>query len=68
MWMLALALALQANVLVTEGLRLKICDFGISRSVDGAHSDMTGNIGTIAWSAPEMYLTMTLSAFASSYF
>ena len=45
----------QANVLVTEGFKLKICDFGISRSVDGAHTtDMTGSIGTIAWSAPEM--------------
>ena len=52
-------------MLVTEGLKLKICDFGISRSVDSMHTtDMTGNIGTIAWSAPEMYPTVDLpSAF-----
>lgn len=41
------------NVLVSEGFKLKICDFGISRSVD-ATTEMTGNIGTIAWCAPEM--------------
>ena len=56
-------------MLVTEGLRLKICDFGISRSLgDGAHTtEMTGNIGTIAWSAPEMCVTITYVplAFAS---
>lgn len=45
-------------MLVTEGLKMKICDFGISRTVDGTHTtDMTGSIGTIAWSAPEMYST-----------
>jgi len=41
-----------ANVLVATGLALKICDFGISRAIDA--TEMTGNIGTLPWTAPEM--------------
>lgn len=42
-----------ANLLVTEDLRIKICDFGISRDTDAA--TMTSNIGTVPWTAPEMF-------------
>lgn len=41
-----------ANVLVAGRLELKICDFGISRRIDA--TEMTGSIGTIPWTAPEM--------------
>ena len=30
------------NMLVTQGFRVKICDFGISRSVDQQQTNMTG--------------------------
>jgi serine/threonine protein kinase len=42
------------NMLVTQGFRVKICDFGISRSVDQQQTNMTGNLGTVPWTAPEM--------------
>ena len=44
-----------ANVLVSDGFRLKICDFGISRQVGmDAPTAMTGHIGTVPWTAPEV--------------
>ena len=41
------------NLLVTDGHRLKICDFGISRHVNVANT-MTASLGTVPWTAPEM--------------
>jgi serine/threonine protein kinase len=32
----------------------KVCDFGLSRALDTAHK-MTGNVGTVAWIAPEVF-------------
>jgi len=37
-----------------EGIEIKICDFGISRVID-AKTIMTGNVGTVAWVAPEVF-------------
>uniref|UniRef100_A0A6B2KWY3 Protein kinase domain-containing protein n=1 Tax=Arcella intermedia TaxID=1963864 RepID=A0A6B2KWY3_9EUKA len=46
------------NLLVTtvEGpeLVVKVCDFGVSRVIDKKRA-MTGNIGTVAWIAPEIF-------------
>jgi len=41
------------NLLVTDSLRLKICDFGISRHANAANT-MTASLGTVPWTAPEM--------------
>jgi serine/threonine protein kinase len=43
------------NVLINtyEGLQVKITDFGISKIV--SQSQMTANVGTIAWIAPEVF-------------
>lgn len=41
------------NLLVTEHLQVKICDFGISRHVN-AQNTMTTSLGTVPWTAPEM--------------
>ncbi len=41
------------NLLVTDSLRIKICDFGISRHANAANT-MTASLGTVPWTAPEM--------------
>ncbi|KAF2073598.1 hypothetical protein CYY_005087 [Polysphondylium violaceum] len=41
------------NVLITEGLRAKVIDFGTSRNMD-ASKNMTVNLGTVCWMAPEV--------------
>jgi sterile alpha motif and leucine zipper-containing kinase AZK len=45
-----------ANMLVMESWALKICDFGLSRRFDDdmAAADMTGNLGTVCYAAPEL--------------
>jgi len=40
------------NILFSQSFKIKLCDFGLSRI---ASSEMTNNIGTIAWIAPEMF-------------
>jgi len=35
-------------------METKICDFGISRLID-PKTIMTGNVGTVAWVAPEIF-------------
>ncbi len=42
------------NLLVSKNFDVKICDFGLSRFVD-RQTQMTNNIGTIAWIAPELF-------------
>jgi len=42
------------NLLVSKNYEVKICDFGLSRFVD-RQTQMTNNIGTIAWIAPELF-------------
>ena len=43
------------NVLLDETLRAKLCDFGISRTVESTMTSQTGYIGTPQWSAPEVF-------------
>jgi len=42
------------NLLVNKDFQVKICDFGLSRVIDHT-TQMTGNIGTVAWVAPELF-------------
>jgi serine/threonine protein kinase len=42
------------NLLVNKDFETKICDFGLSRVIDHT-TQMTGNIGTVAWVAPEIF-------------
>ncbi|KAF2073596.1 hypothetical protein CYY_005085 [Polysphondylium violaceum] len=41
------------NILITQNLRAKLIDFGTSRDID-ASKEMTRNLGTICWMAPEV--------------
>ncbi|DBA05025.1 TPA: hypothetical protein N0F65_000713 [Lagenidium giganteum] len=41
------------NVLLTKGLRAKVTDFGLSRSMSH-QTTMTAEVGTLAWIAPEV--------------
>jgi len=47
------------NVLVTADDRCKIIDYGASRVKSSTNTNMTGNIGTLFWMAPEMFQTNT---------
>eukprot|EP01130_Rhizamoeba_saxonica_P018203 TRINITY_DN9034_c0_g1_i1.p1 TRINITY_DN9034_c0_g1~~TRINITY_DN9034_c0_g1_i1.p1 ORF type:complete len:373 (+),score=78.17 TRINITY_DN9034_c0_g1_i1:955-2073(+) len=40
------------NLLVSNEMRVKICDFGLTRVVD---NNMTHQIGTVSWIAPELF-------------
>lgn len=42
------------NLLITSDLHCKVTDYGASRLID-AGATMTGNIGTAAWMAPEVF-------------
>lgn len=44
------------NILLDENFRAKICDFGMTRSIDQS-SPMTGMIGSSHWMAPEVLLS-----------
>jgi len=45
-----------SNVLIDVGGRAKISDFGLSRTRDASMSHVTGVVGTVAWTAPEVLL------------
>ena len=45
-----------ANVLVDEAGRCKIADFGMSKFREQSMSHVTGMVGTVAWTAPEVLL------------
>eukprot|EP01129_Flabellula_baltica_P012019 TRINITY_DN5365_c0_g1_i1.p1 TRINITY_DN5365_c0_g1~~TRINITY_DN5365_c0_g1_i1.p1 ORF type:complete len:1024 (-),score=201.00 TRINITY_DN5365_c0_g1_i1:140-3211(-) len=40
------------NLLISSSFEVKICDFGLSRSI--SKHKMTSNLGTISWIAPEL--------------
>jgi serine/threonine protein kinase len=42
------------NLLVDTDLNVKVCDFGLSRLID-RERNMTGNVGTVSWIAPEIF-------------
>jgi len=42
------------NLLVSKTYQVKVCDFGLSRVVD-SKNQMTSNIGTVSWVAPELF-------------
>jgi serine/threonine protein kinase len=44
-----------ANLLLTEGLSVRVADFGLARLQGGALSTMTGGLGTYHWTAPEVW-------------
>lgn len=42
------------NVLIFEPCQPKLCDFGISRASTDATGEITENLGTVDWTAPEI--------------
>jgi serine/threonine protein kinase len=42
------------NLLVSKTYQVKVCDFGLSRVID-SKNQMTSNIGTVSWVAPELF-------------
>lgn len=43
------------NLLIDENYNVKVCDFGLSRMVAPKKQNMTGNVGTVSWIAPEVF-------------
>jgi serine/threonine protein kinase len=42
------------NILVGEGPRAMLCDFGLSKIVEEAHVSSKGGLGTLRWQSPEL--------------
>jgi hypothetical protein len=55
-----------ANLLLDEGYKTKVCDFGLSRLKAQARS-MTGNCGTVQWMAPEVLANRSYDEKADVY-
>lgn len=44
------------NMLIDRNYNVKLCDFGLSRVVNNKKgNNMTGNVGTVSWIAPEVF-------------
>ena len=43
-----------SNLLVENNFRLRICDFGLSRVLNGDYIPSTQGMGTVQWTAPEV--------------
>lgn len=43
------------NLLMDHDFNAKVCDFGLSRILAPKHQNMTGNVGTVSWIAPEVF-------------
>jgi serine/threonine protein kinase/predicted hydrocarbon binding protein len=54
------------NLLVSKDFDVKICDFGLSRFID-RQNQMTNNIGTVSWTAPEIFQKKFYSEKADVY-
>eukprot|EP01126_Amoeba_proteus_P044003 TRINITY_DN4868_c0_g1_i1.p1 TRINITY_DN4868_c0_g1~~TRINITY_DN4868_c0_g1_i1.p1 ORF type:complete len:432 (+),score=70.88 TRINITY_DN4868_c0_g1_i1:614-1909(+) len=55
------------NILVSKDMVTKICDFGLSRVMDKSKAAMTANIGTVYWTAPEVFSKKGYSEKADIY-
>jgi serine/threonine protein kinase len=51
---------------VSKDFDVKICDFGLSRFID-RQNQMTNNIGTVSWTAPEIFQKKFYSEKADVY-
>jgi serine/threonine protein kinase len=54
------------NLLIDSEFTIKVCDFGLSRLID-RERHMTGNVGTIAWIAPEIFQNQMYTEKADVY-
>ena len=55
------------NLLIDENYNAKVCDFGLSRVVAPKNQNMTGNVGTVSWIAPEVFEKQPYDAKADVY-
>jgi len=55
------------NLLIDENFNAKVCDFGLSRVVAPKNQNMTGNVGTVSWIAPEVFEKQPYDAKADVY-
>jgi len=57
-----------ANLLIDDSFNVKICDFGLARLRDlTASSNMTNNVGTMQWMAPEVILSSSYTESCDVY-
>jgi len=55
------------NLLIDENYNAKVCDFGLSRIIAPKNQNMTGNVGTVSWIAPEVFEKQPYDAKADVY-
>lgn len=55
------------NLLIDSQFNAKVCDFGLSRVVAPKNQNMTGNVGTVSWIAPEVFEKQPYDAKADVY-
>lgn len=55
------------NLLIDKNYSVKVCDFGLSRVVARKKQNMTGNVGTVSWIAPEVFEQQPYDAKADVY-
>ena len=55
------------NLLIDEHYNAKVCDFGLSRIIAPKNQNMTGNVGTVSWIAPEVFEKQPYDAKADVY-
>lgn len=55
------------NLLMDDDFNAKVCDFGLSRIIAPKTKNMTGNVGTVSWIAPEVFEKQPYDAKADVY-